>query len=34
MKSIYDLNYDSVIAIGNDSPHLTAKQLKKSTPKQ
>jgi glycosyltransferase A (GT-A) superfamily protein (DUF2064 family) len=30
IQSIYDLNYDSVIAIGNDTPHLTAKQLKKA----
>ena len=30
IQSIYDLNFDSVIAIGNDSPHLTAKQLKKA----
>jgi hypothetical protein len=27
IESVYDLNYDSVIVIGNDTPHLTANQL-------
>jgi glycosyltransferase A (GT-A) superfamily protein (DUF2064 family) len=27
IQSIYDLNYDSVIAIGNDTPNLTANQI-------
>jgi glycosyltransferase A (GT-A) superfamily protein (DUF2064 family) len=28
IQSIYDLNYDSVIAIGNDTPHLTANHIR------
>lgn len=28
IQSIYDLNFDAVITIGNDTPHLTARHLK------
>lgn len=28
IQSIYDRNYDSVIAIGNDTPHLTANHIR------
>ena len=28
IQSVYDLNYDSVIAIGNDTPHLTANHIR------
>lgn len=28
IQSVYDRNYDSVIAIGNDTPHLTANHIR------
>lgn len=30
IQSIYDLGYDSIITIGNDTPHLTTKKLLKA----
>lgn len=33
VQSVYDLNYDSVLVIGNDTPHLTSNQLNKANKK-